>query len=98
MGDPDPDVTWRSPGGYEVKGSGAGYELVDGVLTIIAVTNQKDGGMWTCVACNLLGCDTANTHFGVEGNLSCRFSFLKQEIGGILLHNVNFNNMGSYLQ
>ena len=60
-------ITWRSPEGHEVEASGAGYGLVDGVLTIAAATNQKDGGLWTCLACNSLGCDAATTPLGVEG-------------------------------
>ncbi|KAK7105822.1 hypothetical protein V1264_017154 [Littorina saxatilis] len=66
-GDPDPEVWWRSPEGREIKVNEDGYGLVDGVLNITAATNQKDGGTWLCVACNVLGCDTADIYLGIQG-------------------------------
>jgi hypothetical protein len=66
-GDPDPEVTWRSPGGQFVTETQGDYVLDGGELRVRAARNERDGGVWGCVACNVLGCDTATTRLQVEG-------------------------------
>ena len=66
-GDPDPEVTWRSPQGHEVKVTGDEYHVENGRLDIREALNEKHGGEWICVACNVLGCDTGSTLVKIEG-------------------------------
>ncbi|XP_029922721.1 leucine-rich repeat and fibronectin type III domain-containing protein 1 isoform X1 [Myripristis murdjan] len=58
MGDPDPDIHWRSPDGKLVHNNSRTILYDNGTLDIL-ITTLKDSGAFNCVASNAAGIATA---------------------------------------
>ncbi|XP_014889843.1 leucine-rich repeat and fibronectin type III domain-containing protein 1 [Poecilia latipinna] len=58
MGDPDPDIHWRSPDGKLVHNNSRTILYDNGTLDIL-ITTLKDSGSFNCVASNAAGIATA---------------------------------------
>ncbi|KAM9801473.1 leucine-rich repeat and fibronectin type III domain-containing protein 1 [Neosynchiropus ocellatus] len=58
VGDPDPDIHWRSPDGKLVHNSSRTILYDNGTLDIL-ITTLKDSGEFNCVASNAAGISTA---------------------------------------
>ena len=65
-GDPAPTLLWLNPIGEEVISSSS-YIMIDNTLQITSTNKETDGGLWTCKACNFLGCDEEKVELKVEG-------------------------------
>ncbi|XP_014450388.1 vascular endothelial growth factor receptor 2 [Alligator mississippiensis] len=65
-GIPPPHITWFKNNDSLVGDSGIVLKDGNKTLTIRRV-RKEDGGLYTCLACNVLGCKTAVTYFAVEG-------------------------------
>ncbi|POI32383.1 hypothetical protein CIB84_003865, partial [Bambusicola thoracicus] len=65
-GIPPPNITWFKNG--ETLFEDSGIILKDGNKTLtIRRVRKEDGGLYTCLACNILGCKKAEAYFSVEG-------------------------------
>ncbi|CAM5108796.1 unnamed protein product [Eretmochelys imbricata] len=65
-GIPPPHITWFKSNETLVEDSGIVLKDGNRTLTIRRV-RKEDGGLYTCLACNVLGCKKAVTFFAVEG-------------------------------
>ena len=65
-GDPAPTLIWLNSIGEEVISSSS-YIMIDNTLQIASANKETDGGLWTCRACNFLGCDEAMIKVNIEG-------------------------------
>ena len=54
VGDPDPDIHWRSPDGKLVHNNSRTILYDNGTLDIL-ITTLKDSGAFNCVASNAAG-------------------------------------------
>lgn len=65
-GTPNPTVVWTKNNHTVVESSGVTLNQQNHSLTIQRVT-KLDSGLYTCTACNNLGCDTAQASLSTEG-------------------------------
>uniref|UniRef100_A0A8C9EIE4 receptor protein-tyrosine kinase n=1 Tax=Pavo cristatus TaxID=9049 RepID=A0A8C9EIE4_PAVCR len=65
-GIPPPNITWFK--NSETLFEDSGIVLKDGNKTLtIRRVRKEDGGLYTCLACNILGCKRAEAFFSVQG-------------------------------
>ncbi|OXB83842.1 UNVERIFIED_CONTAM: hypothetical protein H355_003054 [Colinus virginianus] len=65
-GIPPPNITWFK--NSETLFEDSGIVLKDGNKTLtIRRVRKEDGGLYTCLACNILGCKKAEAFFSVQG-------------------------------
>ncbi|XP_071342988.1 vascular endothelial growth factor receptor 2 isoform X2 [Trachinotus anak] len=65
-GTPDPTVVWTKNNHTVEEGSGVILSQNNHILTIQRV-KKDDSGLYTCTACNNLGCDTSQSFLMTEG-------------------------------
>ncbi|XP_053709080.1 vascular endothelial growth factor receptor 2 isoform X1 [Synchiropus splendidus] len=65
-GTPTPTVQWMKNNQTVEEGSGVILGQNNHVLTIQRV-KKEDSGLYTCTACNNLGCDSSHTNLSTEG-------------------------------